>query len=336
MIKAGNKFKSRIINFYDRLEELEFRDIPLNWMSNINSHNFAEEHPDVEKHVPFFEYSSDTKENFEHIMGKMPNYWCWQTDTIDYYINRQGFRNPFNFDNVDWKNSYVLFGCSMIAGVGNKLENTVGHYVQEELDAPVINMGSAGGSAETVFNNLMKIVEEHGVPKGCLFLWPQSTRQLDELVYKEHSEFENDWRRVDVHPAIANTHHVSYYTSFYRKHLIRHTVRALLKGTYMSEIADNEIWVADGDKPAEYNDRGMLVMYQPHPEWLHEDMIMTQGYFPNKWQKINQRSKEWFFNEFTARDIEDYSIHNGPNGGHHGPFVNRAIAKTLVQRLKKI
>ena len=43
-------------------------------------------------------------------------------ETIDYYLNNEGFRNNVNFDEVDWENSYVILGCSNVVGVGFHLK----------------------------------------------------------------------------------------------------------------------------------------------------------------------------------------------------------------------
>ena len=109
-----SKFKSESFDWYDKTKERTHRDIPLNWMSNLNSHTWVEQHPDRCKTTPFLEYSPDTKLNFQKISKVLPKYWRWHNETIDYYLNNEGFRNNVNFDEVDWENSYVILGLSLI------------------------------------------------------------------------------------------------------------------------------------------------------------------------------------------------------------------------------
>jgi len=329
------KFKQKPINWYDKNEEFKFRDIPLNWMSNVNSHWWKEEHPAVNNTLPFFEYSTDTIEKFRKIKPVMPKYWRWHNDKIDYRFNSQGFRLDTDFDNVDWKNSYVVFGCSMITGVGQPQDGTVVEYLKNKLNQPVINMGSAGGSSETVFNNFMKMITDYGVPKGCMFLWPEPSRQLDGLEYITHSDYENDWRRIDIHAEIAEEKHVDDGKPFYRRNLFRHTIRSILKGTYMSEIVNPEFVIAPGN-PGHQVTKKQLIIYTTYPSFLDDDFKRTNGHLPHDWPSVSTKSKEWYINNFVARDIQFYSEEDGPKGSHMGPFVNNAIAECLFDRLAKV
>ena len=336
------KFNQKPINWYDKNQEFKFRDIPLSWMSNVNSHWWKEEHPAVNNTLPFFEYSTDTIEALRKIKPVMPKYWRWHNDTINYRFNTQGFRNNVDFDKVDWKNSYVVFGCSMITGVGQPLDGTVVEYLQNKLGDPVINMGSAGGSSETVFNNFMKMITDYGVPKGCIFLWPEPSRQLDGLEYVTHSDYEDDWRRIDIHAEIAKEKHIDDGKPFYRRNLFRHTIRAILKGSYMSEVVNPDFIIAPRDKrkfnppPQHLQQTKQLVLYVDFPLFLTDDFKRTNGHLPNDWPSVSDKSKEWYINNFVARDIQFYSEEEGPKGSHMGPFVNNAIAECLFDRLEKV
>ena len=113
----------------------------------------------------FFRVFSDTKLNLQKISKVLPKYWRWHNETIDYYLNNEGFRNNVNFDEVDWENSYVILGCSNVVGVGVPFEETIGYYIEQHSHTPVINMASAGGSCQTVFNNFMKMVTDYTVQR---------------------------------------------------------------------------------------------------------------------------------------------------------------------------
>ena len=339
------KFQKVPIDWYDKDVEFKFRDIPLNWMSNVNAHCWKEEHEATNNSVPFFEYSTDTIEAFRKIKPVMPKYWRWHNDNIAYRFNNEGFRLTTNFDKVDWKNSYVVFGCSMITGVGQAIDGTIVEYLRCNLDSPVINMGTAGGSSETVFNNFIKMITDYGVPKGCLFLWPEPSRQLDGLEYVTHSDYENDWRRIDVHADIAEEKHIDDGKPFYRRNLFRHTIRAMLKGTYMSEIVNPEFIITPRDlavlsepvgsyiKPQQSK---QLILYTDFPIFLTDDLKRTNGHLPNDWPSVSTKSKEWYLNNWCGRDIRTYNEQHGPTGSHMGPFINKAIADCLFERLARV
>ena len=337
-IFTKQKFQQKPVNWYDKDTEFKFRDIPLNWMSNVNSHCWREEHEAVNNTLPFFEYSTDTIETFRKIKPVMPKYWRWHTETLSYHFNNQGFRNNVDFDKVDWKNSYVVFGCSMITGVGQPLDGTIVEYLRSKLDSPVINMGSAGGSSEVVFNNFIKMITDYGVPKGCIFLWPEPSRQLDGLDYVIHSHYENDWRRTDVHPDNAKEKHIDDGKPFYRRNLFRHTIRAMLKGSYMSEVVNPEFIIVpiDTHPVQDHSLDRRLILYTEFPSFLNADLKRTNGHLPDDWPSVSTKSKEWYLNNWCGRDIGTYSEENGPAGSHMGPFVNKAIADCLFDRLAKV
>ena len=47
-------------------------------------------------------------------------------------MNSDGFRT-MDFDKVDWKNSYVIIGCSHVQGIGNPYEETIGEYISKNF-----------------------------------------------------------------------------------------------------------------------------------------------------------------------------------------------------------
>ena len=306
-----SKFKSESFDWYNKTKERTHRDIPLNWMSNLNSHTWVEQHPDRCKTTPFLEYSPDTKLNFQKISKVLPKYWRWHNETIDYYLNNEGFRNNVNFDEVDWENSYVILGCSNVVGVGVPFEETIGYYIEQKLKTPVINMASAGGSCQTVFNNFMKMVTDYTVPKGCFILWPEPVRQLDDLHYLKHPEFDDDWRRTDIHPANIKDYHIHDAKPFYQRNLIWKTVRHIMANKQLSEILHPDI---------------------PMPDW--DPLVPGTSIFGGSWEDLAEDLKEKYLNEYIARDITYYDPKRGPENAHRGRKINQTIADYFIKGLK--
>ena len=52
-------------------------------------------------------------------------------------------------------------------GVGNPIDETLGYYLQQHLNEPVINLGVAGASNDVIFNNFVYAMTNHK-PKGVI------------------------------------------------------------------------------------------------------------------------------------------------------------------------
>ena len=130
-----------------------------------------EMHTSMHKHVAgqtLDYYPSDTK-NFE----------TFKKD-IKYRFNNQGFRADHDIDEnrgvaVDQPiNAFI--GCSNTMGIGVNLEETWCHHVNQRIGGVMINLGQAGGAAETCYRivrHWLPIIR----PKRLYMLSPPSVRR---------------------------------------------------------------------------------------------------------------------------------------------------------------
>lgn len=89
-----------------------------------------------------------------------------------YDVNSYGYRAP-EFDTVDWRNSYIIQGCSAIFGVGTADPTKITqYYLSEMLGAPVINLGVPGSGMEVQYVNALEFLEAGIKPKGVFIVYP--------------------------------------------------------------------------------------------------------------------------------------------------------------------
>jgi hypothetical protein len=95
---------------------------------------------------------SDSKELFEQNLITQPDDWYYRTHPVKYTLNSFGYRTK-EFDDIDWKESIVMFGCSQVFGTGVTDEHTVPYFLEQLSGRPVINMGISGSSIQTALHN---------------------------------------------------------------------------------------------------------------------------------------------------------------------------------------
>lgn len=109
------------------------------------------------------------------------------TNSIDYKVNKLNYRAP-EFDSVDWKNSYIIQGCSAVFGLGTLRDDQItSFYLSKLLDAPVINLGIPGAGMELQFVNTLEMLEAGIKPRGVFIVYPS----MDRYTLYKNNEFEN-------------------------------------------------------------------------------------------------------------------------------------------------
>ena len=117
----------------------------------------------------------DNEELFEHNKTKVGNDWKYLKAKVTYTINSDGYRAP-EWDNIDWKNSVVLFGDSCTYGVGISDEDTISSQLEKLLGRPVINLGVGGGSNMLMIHNATHLLEHFGIPYAVANIWSTPNR----------------------------------------------------------------------------------------------------------------------------------------------------------------
>jgi hypothetical protein len=125
----------------------------------------------------------DSRELFLKNLKTQPESWRYRNKEVTYTINSQRYRT-IPFENIDWKESVVLFGCSTVFGVGLSDDETIDFYLSEILGVPVINMGVIGSSINYSLHNSVILNQGYPTPKAVVNIWTL----IDRCVYYQNNK----------------------------------------------------------------------------------------------------------------------------------------------------
>ncbi len=136
---------------------------------------------------------TDTFETFQHNSKRLSN-WYYENSSVKYTLNSFGYRTK-QFDQIDWSNSIVIFGCSFVSGVGVDDRHTISEFLGKEIGIPVVNMGIGGGSNNIQLHNSTILIDNFPLPKAVIYCWSDFRRYF----YYDHSRVYNtgQWSNVD-------------------------------------------------------------------------------------------------------------------------------------------
>ena len=120
-------------------------------------------------------YQLDSEEALTQNLTTQPLDWYYRNKPITYKLNSLKYRT-IEFDTVDWENSVVMFGCSMVFGVGLLEEDTIPSQLSNLLNRPVINLGVVASSTMFSFQNSLMLHENFPNPWGVVQLWTDPSR----------------------------------------------------------------------------------------------------------------------------------------------------------------
>lgn len=115
-------------------------------------------------------WAKDTKQLLHQSLTTQPPDWHYRKQPVTYTVNSLGYRAP-EFDQVDWKNSVVIFGCSNTFGDGVDDSETISAQLSNIIGKPVINMGSGASSQEFSLHNNIILKEHYGTPLAVVNYW---------------------------------------------------------------------------------------------------------------------------------------------------------------------
>ena len=98
------------------------------------------------------------------------------TKAIEYRFNAQGFRCDNDNDVLEPHTANMYLGCSNTLGIGVNLYETWCQHVNDRVGGTMLNMGQAGGAAETCYRlaaHWIPIVR----PRAVYMLSPPATRR---------------------------------------------------------------------------------------------------------------------------------------------------------------
>jgi hypothetical protein len=123
--------------------------------------------------------------------------------TSKYNVNKQGYRT-YNFEKINWENSYLLLGCSQAFGEG--LENdsdTISSNLENLLNKKVINLGAPASGIDFQYYNLLTIFQQGHTPKGIFIIWPHPHRYC--RLINEKVKFFGPWSENDYEKSFIET-----------------------------------------------------------------------------------------------------------------------------------
>lgn len=308
-------------------DEEHYRDLGLTWIAHGNAGNFLETHPSYNKKDEWLNGSPDVLDSYNKtISSGIPKYWRYHKDKFTYDMNSDGFRT-MEFDKVDWKNSYVIIGCSHIQGIGNPYKETIGQYISRRLSAPVINLGVGGLSNQAIYNNLLKQITTYGKAKGYFIMWTYPWRHTDMGRYYMQEGYKDFWARGDGVPGLtSNTKFTDDFVNdlMWKRNVVWHSTKMLLQGTPTSYIWEPHCWALEDEGDI------MIPIRFPARSNFTSHKTTVHGV---PWENQSDEYKEWYLNKICARDIMRYDPKTGPHGSHWGPVVNIEVANYFVDNL---
>jgi hypothetical protein len=120
-------------------------------------------------------YMGDNEEFYKKNLKEMPDDWYYRTKDVTYTLNSKGYRAK-EFDEYDWSEAIVLFGCSCTFGVGVSDDETISYYLSEMTGRGVINLGVPGGSNQFMLDQSVILKKNYPKPYAIIMLWTVTDR----------------------------------------------------------------------------------------------------------------------------------------------------------------
>jgi hypothetical protein len=165
--------------------------------------------------VIYWENTIDSKKNFIKNRKKLGNTWYYydkDESKLSYNYNELGYRE-IPLKNISWKESIVLFGDSIVEGIGNTLEDTIGKNLEKILNIPVINLGVSGSAVDFSCINSLRLHEFYGTPKAVVHLWTGLNRYSDFISNETFAScqpknssyfFKLNWKNRSINYVVAD------------------------------------------------------------------------------------------------------------------------------------
>lgn len=189
-----------------------------NFLNLIGTVNTLPEYYDPPKFIPFncLTHHSDrfadfdSPDLFNRNLQKMGENWHYRTKEVTYKINSNGYRAP-EWNQVNWKESVVILGCSNVMGIGVAEDETISYQLSEILDRPVVNLGVPGSAPDHSFFNSVILGEHYPTPYAVVNIWTT----LDRCTYFNKKEvvkcgpwsidhaYFKEFAKDDYHPIVT-------------------------------------------------------------------------------------------------------------------------------------
>lgn len=128
--------------------------------------------------------------------------------TVNYSLNSYGYRCP-EWRDINWANSHLLFGCSVVQGIGLEDCDTLDQELAKIIKEPVINLGVGGGSLPFILANTYRLIDSNIKPKSVILVYPEPSRVA--LFLKDNVKHVGAWEHEQWYRTWLKDNNAEYY-----------------------------------------------------------------------------------------------------------------------------
>jgi hypothetical protein len=129
-------------------------------------------HPDeIDPNKVSTHYSAtDSRELYLKNLKTQPKNWIYRKKKIKYVVNSQGYRTV-ELSKINWSDTIVILGCSMVAGIGVAEDETLSYFLNKESGKQVLNLGAPGSGMDFLLMNNFLLLRNYPMPWAVVNLF---------------------------------------------------------------------------------------------------------------------------------------------------------------------
>ena len=272
------------------------------------------------------------------------DWWRYHNYELIYNHNDYGYRGVTNFKDLDWSKTVAIYGCSYVYCQGVNEHETISHYLQTRLNAPVVNIGVPGSGIEVQYWNI-RWLNKKFKPKWNIVFWPYDDRIV---IHQGIDDNNNGFGTPNAPPKSKRSAFKPHWqtNAWLETPSIFHTY-GLTPNYLISEdfrIRMNRFKIItkeDFPNLTEYSIHDKVFNKEVHPMIGKIQRECGMGYKKNlkaiqkKFYDLVNSDKEIqrFVNRMYAKDIQ---VSNSSGiAGHWGPKFNSGVAQVIYDDLQK-
>jgi len=141
--------------------------IPFVYMCNLWDENEIATVDNLKYKKKWKYVSGDSEKLYLKNLETQPQDWYYRNNEVTYTVNSYGYRTK-EFNDIDWKESIVMFGCSNTFCTAIDDNHTVSYFLEKLTGRPVINMGIPGSNVFTAYYTSLSIKTKFPTPYAVL------------------------------------------------------------------------------------------------------------------------------------------------------------------------
>ena len=264
-------------------------------------------------------------------------YWKYaDPEFVSYEFNSEGFREKEEFDNIDWKNTSAVVGCSYTMGHCCENEHTISQILTREYGMPFVNGGQPGAGNRTIHNNAITFMKKYN-PKNVVIIWSYHARYAWLTIDKDNNQ--NYWNATHYTPqdskaerkdAIRNRGVPSSYFDSVSYDSIHQWKNAIdihnLLGNKQYSVSEKY------EKMNSHNNDALWI--KPKDTTLYEKLFMPNDISPGPtYTPADLQTPEPYelINKMCSRDVKWDPYSNILHLNHYGEQMNRDIADLIYR-----